>query len=66
MMYAVTAAAFGLDKDAATGVAFLIQAQQILPVTILGLVVAPQLIFAKRRKEPRPDNVLPGEPEPRI
>jgi len=64
MMYAVTAAAFGLDKDAATGVAFLIQAQQILPVTLLGLLAAPQLIFARRRKAPRADNVLPGEPEP--
>lgn len=64
MMYAVTAAGFGLDKDEATGVAFLIQAQQILPVTLLGLVVAPQLIFAKRRKTARPDNVLPGEPAP--
>ncbi|HEY8176121.1 MAG TPA: lysylphosphatidylglycerol synthase transmembrane domain-containing protein [Gemmatimonadaceae bacterium] len=64
MMYAVTAAAFGLDKDQATAVAFLIQAQQILPVTIIGLAAAPHLIFAKRRKTARPDNVLPGEPQP--
>lgn len=64
MMYAVTAAAFGVDKDSATGVAFLIQAQQILPVTLLGLLAAPQLLFAKRRKTPRADNVLPGEPTP--
>jgi uncharacterized protein (TIRG00374 family) len=64
MMYAVTAAAFGLDKDQATGVAFLIQAQQILPVTLLGLLAAPKLIFAKRRKTARGDNILPGEPAP--
>jgi hypothetical protein len=64
MMYAVTAAAFGMDKDAATGVALLIQAQQILPVTLLGLMAAPQMIFEKRRKVARPDNVLPGEPPP--
>lgn len=64
MMYAVTAAAFGLDKDQATGVAFLIQTQQILPVTILGLVAAPQMLFAKRRKTRRDDNILPGEPLP--
>ena len=64
MMYAMTAVAFGLDKDLATGVAFLIQAQQILPVTLLGLLVAPQLIFEKRRKTVRPDNILPGEPVP--
>jgi uncharacterized protein (TIRG00374 family) len=64
MMYAMTAAAFGLDKDQATAVAFLIQAQQILPVTFLGLLAAPQMIFEKRRKTARPDNVLPGEPAP--
>ena len=64
MMYAVTATAFGLDKDQATGVAFLIQAQQILPVTILGLIAAPQMLFAKRRKTAREDNILPGEPAP--
>ena len=64
MMYAVTASAFGLDKDQATGVAFLIQTQQILPVTLLGLAVAPKLLFEKRRKKARPDNILPGEPAP--
>ena len=64
MLYAVTASAFGLDKDAATGVAFLIQAQQILPVTALGLLAAPHLIFEKRRKTVRPNNLLPGEPTP--
>ena len=62
MMYAVSATAFGMDKDRAIAVAFLIQTQQILPVTILGLAAAPQMLFAKRRKEPREDNVLPGEP----
>lgn len=39
-VYAVTAAAFGMDADAAVGVALLIQAQQILPVTAIGLVAA--------------------------
>lgn len=39
-VYAVTAAAFGMDADAAVGVAMLIQAQQILPVTIVGLTAA--------------------------
>lgn len=48
MMYAVTAAGFGADKDLATGTAFLIQAQQILPVTALGLAFAPSL-FRRRR-----------------
>lgn len=62
MMYAVTAAMFGVDRDQATGVALLIQVQQILPVTILGLVAAPQMLFERRRQAPREDNLLPGEP----
>jgi uncharacterized protein (TIRG00374 family) len=64
MMYAMTAAAFGMNKDEATGVAFLIQTQQILPVTILGLLAAPEILFGKRRKVARETNVLPGEPSP--
>src|SRR5439155_7798531 len=52
MMYAVTAAAFGMDKDAATGVAFLIQTQQILPITALGVLMAPEFLF-KRKKAQR-------------
>ena len=48
MMYAVTAVGFGLDADRATGVALLIQAQQILPVTLLGLAAAPEMLFSRR------------------
>jgi uncharacterized membrane protein YbhN (UPF0104 family) len=51
--YAATAAAFGMDRDQAIAVAFLIQAQQILPVTLLGVALAPEFIFksTKRRKD---------------
>lgn len=49
MMYAVTAQAFGMDKDQAIAVAFLIQTQQILPVTAVGIALAPEFLFAKRR-----------------
>ncbi|MGH7677791.1 MAG: lysylphosphatidylglycerol synthase transmembrane domain-containing protein [Gemmatimonadaceae bacterium] len=63
MMYAVSAAAFGLDRDQATGVAFLIQIQQIVPVTIIGLLASPG-ILSSRRHSVRPDNILPGEPDP--
>jgi uncharacterized protein (TIRG00374 family) len=51
--YAATAVAFGFDKDQAIAVAFLIQAQQILPVTLLGVAMAPEFIFRaqKRRKD---------------
>jgi uncharacterized protein (TIRG00374 family) len=47
MVYAVTAAGFGADKELATGTAFLIQIQQILPVTLLGLGFAPGLLRAR-------------------
>jgi uncharacterized protein (TIRG00374 family) len=47
--YALTAAAFGMDKDQAIAVAFLIQTQQILPITVLGVALAPEFIF-KRKK----------------
>jgi glycosyltransferase 2 family protein len=43
-MYALAASAFGMDKDAAIGVALLIQAQQILPITVIGLVAAPRFL----------------------
>ena len=48
-IYAMTATAFGLDADKAVGVAFLIQAQQILPVTALGLLAAPTLLSRRPR-----------------
>jgi uncharacterized protein (TIRG00374 family) len=62
MLYAATTTAFGLDENQAIAVAFLIQTQQILPVTIMGIALAPEFIFQKRRKQARPDNILPDEP----
>ncbi|MDB4917390.1 MAG: hypothetical protein JWM95_5034 [Gemmatimonadetes bacterium] len=56
--YAAAAVAFGLDKNAAIAVALLIQAQQILPVTALGVALAPEFIF--RQKKRRGDDA-PGE-----
>jgi uncharacterized protein (TIRG00374 family) len=44
MMYATAAAAFGLDRDQAIGVAFLIQVQQIVPATIIGLLASPGML----------------------
>ena len=57
--YAATAVAFGLDRDQAIAVAFLIQAQQILPVTVLGVALAPEFILkkAKRRKDDQPGEI---------
>jgi uncharacterized protein (TIRG00374 family) len=62
MLYAATAVAFGMGQNRAVAVAFLIQTQQILPVTILGIALAPEFIFQKRRRAPRVDNCLPDEP----
>jgi uncharacterized protein (TIRG00374 family) len=65
LAYAATAAAFGLDKDQAIAVAFLIQAQQILPVTLLGVALAPEFIFKaqKRRRDDVPGEI-PSESRP--
>lgn len=63
--YAATAVAFGLDKEQAIAVAFLIQAQQILPVTLLGVALAPEFIFKARKR--RRDDVrgeIPVESRP--
>ncbi|MEO7084045.1 MAG: lysylphosphatidylglycerol synthase transmembrane domain-containing protein [Gemmatimonadaceae bacterium] len=53
--YALIASAFGMDKDQAVAVAFLIQAQQIIPVTLIGVALAPEFIF-KRKKTTREDD----------
>ena len=55
-IYAVTAVAFGLDKHAAIGVAFLIQTQQLLSVTALGLSAA--VPAARPRPVPAPSPSL--------
>jgi uncharacterized protein (TIRG00374 family) len=48
-VYALTAVGFGMDKDQAIAVAFLIQTQQIIPVTLLGVALAPEFIFHRKR-----------------
>ena len=65
MAYAATAVAFGLDKEQAIAVAFLIQAQQILPVTLLGVALAPEFIF-KQQKRRKADALgeIPSESRP--
>jgi len=62
--YAATAVAYGLDRGAAVGVAFLIQAQQIIPVTLIGMALAPDLLFRFRPRggqDPEPTS-LAGRP----
>jgi hypothetical protein len=62
-MYAATAAAFGLDKERAVAVALLIQAQQILPITALGVALAPHFVFRRGqgRRATDPTDDLPFE-----
>jgi len=50
LAYAGVAAAFGLGRDAAVATAFAIQAQQILPVTLIGVLLAPEFIFKARKR----------------
>jgi uncharacterized protein (TIRG00374 family) len=47
VVYAVTASALGLSKDAAVGVALLLQTIQNVPVTVLGAALAPNLVMAR-------------------
>lgn len=53
--YALVASEFGVRKADAIAVSVLIQALQILPVTLLGVALAPEFIF--RRKRQAPDTV---------
>lgn len=60
--YAAAAVAFGLDREQAIAVAFLIQAQQILPVTAFGVALAPEFIFKqKKRRADDPVGEIPSE-----
>jgi uncharacterized membrane protein YbhN (UPF0104 family) len=54
-MYALIAVGFGMPKDQAIAVAFLIQTQQIIPVTLLGIALAPEFLF-KRKKITRAED----------
>ena len=48
VVYAMTAVAFGMNKDAATAVALLLQTQQMLPVILLGIVATPSILSLRR------------------
>lgn len=47
--YAVTAQQFGTDRDTAVAVALLIQAIQMIPVTIIGFALSPQFVLGGNR-----------------
>jgi uncharacterized protein (TIRG00374 family) len=49
--YALATAPFGVHEGAAVGISVLIQALQIIPVTILGVALAPEFIFRRKKKK---------------
>ena len=54
--FAIAAAPFGAPRDAAIAVALLIQTLQIIPVTLLGIALAPEFLLRRKRA---PGPVLP-------
>lgn len=53
LAYALAATHFGVSRDAAIGVALLIQSLQILPTTLLGVALAPEFVFRRQRDSGR-------------
>ena len=56
-MYALIAERFGVPRESAIAVSLLIQTLQILPLTVLGVALAPEFIF---RKSVRAEDKVPG------
>jgi uncharacterized membrane protein YbhN (UPF0104 family) len=50
LVYAVTAAAFGVTRSTAIAVALLIQTLQIVPTTIVGIALAPEFVFRRAKR----------------
>ena len=50
-VYALTAGQFGVPRDDAIAVSLLIQSIQILPLTLLGIALAPEFIFRRGKKD---------------
>jgi uncharacterized protein (TIRG00374 family) len=50
-VYALMAEQFGVGKNDAIAVSLLIQTIQILPLTLLGIVLAPEFIFKRGKKD---------------
>src|SRR4029077_692042 len=63
-LYAAAAVALGFDRSAAIAVAILIQAQQVLPVTVIGVALAPEFIFRRRRPVADPSTLRDAPHEP--
>jgi uncharacterized protein (TIRG00374 family) len=55
--YALMAEQFGVGRDDAIAVSLLIQTLQIIPLTLIGVLLAPEFIFRKGRKDPETEAV---------
>ena len=65
--YAAAAVAFGLNESQAIAVALLIQAQQIIPVTLMGVALAPDFIFkAQKRRKDDAVGEIPSTDRPKL
>lgn len=54
--YALTVEQFGVPRDPAIAVSLLIQTLQVVPVTILGVALAPEFVFRRRSENTRDAN----------
>jgi uncharacterized membrane protein YbhN (UPF0104 family) len=57
-VYALMAEQFGVARNDAIAVSLLIQTLQILPLTLLGIVLAPEFIFKRGKKDNETDAVV--------
>lgn len=64
LVYALTAGMLDLSADKAVAVAFLIQTLQVIPITLLGMLLAPE--FVLRRSAPKQDVLAIDEYRPRL
>jgi hypothetical protein len=52
--YALTVEQFGVPRDPAIAVSLLIQTLQVVPITIIGVALAPEFVFKKRGRTSAP------------
>ena len=62
-VFAITAEQFGIGRNDAIAVSLLIQTLQIIPITLLGAVLAPEFIFTRSRARKEAER-LAGQSEP--
>jgi uncharacterized protein (TIRG00374 family) len=61
-VYAIAAEQFNVGRDEAIAVSLLIQTLQIIPMTVVGVALAPEFIFKKKAKAQMEEITLEHEP----